>query len=175
MTLDQIAVRFYCHSDTPAPDRRRQVTRRLSELAASGAIDSYSLQLWPKAVSLDALGETSNQVLETYEAAQTWAQREGVSITPPFSILTDEWQLTGETDRRLHTPNMCLVVERDDQLLSVYPHQRGQEVRTLGDGLTALETVASVDVGIETDPVEPVSPSEETDDPGDPRLEPIER
>ena len=152
MTHDQIAVRFYVHADTPVPERRRRVTRRLAELATKGTIDAYNVEFWPKAVSLDAIGDGSNEVLETYEKIQTWAERAGASVTPPFTVVADRWEVTGETDTRLHTPNMCLLVERGEDLVGVFPHERADGVLTLQEGLDALATESDVEIEIEQPP-----------------------
>lgn len=186
MTGDPISVRFYVHAETPVPERRRRVTRRLTRLATRGTIEAFQVELWPKVVSLEALGEASNDVLETYEAIQAWADRAGATVTPPFAIVADRWEATGETDTRLHTPNMCLLVERDGELVGVFPHQRDEGVWTLQDGLDALETesevVISVDPGADGienrasgDDLAPAGrePAQETD-PGN-TLDPIER
>lgn len=149
MTSEQIAVRFFVHADTPVPERRRRVTRRLAELATKETIDSFDVELWPKVVSLEAIGEGSNDVLETYEKIQAWADRAGASVTPPFSIVADRWEVTGETDTRLHTPNMCLLVERDEEVVGVFPHERQDGVWTLQAGLDALETESDVEIEFE--------------------------
>jgi len=140
MTEPDVSVRVFVHADSPVPDRRRRVTSRLSALAETGAIGAYQLELWPKVVSLDAAEDRgTHDVIETYERLTDWAEREGVSIMPPFAVRSDEWQITGEHDRRLHTPHMCLAVYEAEEVTTVYPHRCADGVKTVRDGLAALE------------------------------------
>lgn len=133
------AVRFFVRADSPVPAQRRRVIDQLERLCANGSIDSYTTEMWPGSVSLDDYqGQPADPVLETITDIEAWADREGVSVSPPIEVRTQEWTVTGEVDRQLTTPHMGLAIFEESELRGFYPHRVEDEVRTIADGLERL-------------------------------------
>lgn len=108
---------------------------------SEGAIDDLLLRSWPKEVTRS---ETSphQEVLKAYERFESWADRRGVSIRPPFRERTSTSQVTGETRELLVTPLLCLEVYADDEFVGVFPHSEadGDETYTSDEAIATLRT-----------------------------------
>ncbi len=129
----------FIHSNSPVPDRRRAIQSTLEALADMDAIDSYTVEQWPAMLSLDACSDRwQADAATTFEQLDEWAEREGVSIRPPFAVRTTKWAVTGEEDLTLHTPHIGLTVESGDEIEAFYPHVGEEGVVTVTDGLDRL-------------------------------------
>jgi DNA-binding Lrp family transcriptional regulator len=73
MALDKrLSVDLYVRADAPIVDRRTVVIERLRRLERRERIDEYSVQLWPRAVSLDLMKKVDNsQVADAVRAFET--------------------------------------------------------------------------------------------------------
>lgn len=127
-----------CH--VRAPLLLEPVDSQVESLRAcedEGTIDDLLVRSWPKEVSRS--GESPYQeVLETYERLQRWADRHDVSISPPFRTRTTTSQITDETEDVLVTPLLCLEWYRGDELVGVYPHSTGEETITTEDVIARI-------------------------------------
>ncbi|MDG5820598.1 HTH domain-containing protein [Natronococcus sp. A-GB7] len=105
-----------------------------------GTIDELLVRSWPKEVRLSD-DSPYQEVLETYDRFEQWADRRNVSIQPPFRTRTTTSQVTDERREVLVTPLLCLECYADDELVAVYPHSTGEET------ITAEDVIARVRCG----------------------------
>ncbi|MFC4541710.1 HTH domain-containing protein [Halosolutus amylolyticus] len=129
-----------CH--VRAPLLLEPVDRQVETLQAcesEGTVDDLLLRSWPKEVSLSE-STPHQEVLETYDRLTGWAERQGVSVEPPFRERTTTSQVTGETKELLVTPLLCLEVYADDELVGVFPHSAADETYTTDEAIASLRT-----------------------------------
>ncbi|MFU8868022.1 HTH domain-containing protein [Natronococcus sp.] len=157
-----------CH--VRAPLLLEPVDSQIESLRAceeEGRIDDLLVRSWPKEVRLSD-DSPYQEVLETYDRFEQWADRRDVSIQPPFRTRTTTSQVTDERREVLVTPLLCLECYADDELVAVYPHSTGEETITTedviarvrcGEGLVPtnavderIDTEAGDDGGAETAP-----------------------
>lgn len=125
-----------------APLLLEPVDRQVETLQAcesEGTVDDLLLRSWPKEVALDD-STPHQEVLETYDRLTAWADRQGVSVEPPFRQRTTSSQVTGETTELLVTPLLCLEVYADDELIGVFPHSADDETHTTDEAIATLRT-----------------------------------
>ena len=103
-----------------------------------GVLDGLVLRSWPEAVRLDA-DTPHREVVERFEEFERWADRQGVSVRPPFEVRTGV-SLTGERRERLVTPLVCLALYDEGRLLGVYPHSADGETYTIEDAIATVRT-----------------------------------
>ncbi|WP_126664647.1 HTH domain-containing protein [Haloterrigena salifodinae] len=131
-----------CHVRAPLllePVDRQVETLRACE--SEGAVDDLLLRSWPKEVTLT--DDTPYQeALESVERFDGWADRQGVSIRPPFRERTATNQISGETTDVLIMPMLCLELYADDELVGVFPHtdENADETYTTDEAIAALRT-----------------------------------
>ncbi|MFC7154619.1 HTH domain-containing protein [Halomarina halobia] len=101
----------------------------LKRCEREGHIDGLVLRSWPSEVSLSG-SVTSDETIETFRRFRRWAERQGVSICPPFERRTRVSEITNERREILRTPLVCLAIYVDDRLGAVFPHTEGE--RTYG-------------------------------------------
>lgn len=129
---------------TPVCGARTTTIDRLSRLRATEVIDAFEVRTWPDEVVLSA--ETGHDdVVETFERFEAWADERGLSIRPGFDVRTTKSFLQGERTV-LTLPMMCLSVVEDDELVGVFPCRDGKRTWTIDDCLTAHERGESVQV-----------------------------
>lgn len=104
-----------------------------------GAIDALLLRTWPEEAKLSDDGPFP-EVVETFERFEAWAERQGVSVRPPFEVRTSESLLTDDAEQVLVTPLLCLALYREDSLVGVYPHSDGDETVTATEAIASLRT-----------------------------------
>ncbi|MFC6717633.1 HTH domain-containing protein [Natrialbaceae archaeon GCM10025810] len=131
-----------CHVRAPLllePIDRQIETLRSCE--AEGTIDDLLLRSWPKEVTISA-SSPYQEVLESVDRFDDWAERRGVAVRPPFRERTTTSQVTGETKDLLVTPMICLEVYVDDELLGVFPHTdpAAEETHTVEEAIATLRT-----------------------------------
>ncbi|SDR41666.1 HTH domain-containing protein [Natronobacterium texcoconense] len=139
--MTESPITIVCH--VRAPLLLEPVDSQVETLQAcesEGTVDDLLLRSWPKEVTRS---ETSphQEVLETFERFESWADRRGVSIRPPFRERT-RTSLTGETRELLMTPLLCLEVYEDDELVGVFPHSDDEtdETATTDEAIATLRT-----------------------------------
>lgn len=133
-------VTVVCH--VRAPLLLEPIDRQIETIQAcesEGAIDDLLLRSWPKEVTLNE-STPHQEVLETYDRLSSWADRQGVSIDPPFRQRKTTSQVTGTTKELLVTPLVCLEVYADDELVSVFPHSADDETETTHEAIASLRT-----------------------------------
>lgn len=140
-TTDHLTVDLYVRADTPLPERRSTVIDRLRRLERTDRIAGFTVHPWPRAVSLDLVTEIDDEsVLGVFRSLESGADRRGHSIRPPFDVHTARSAITGETDELLVLPVICLAVNRNQELIGVFPCRERGSVLTVGDALDAIAT-----------------------------------
>lgn len=136
----QRRVALFIRDDPPEPVQRRldDVTVTLERLVSTGEIDSYTVQRWSKRQPVDAAQPAQRS---RYTSFSEWARAAGVRLTPGFHTRECYSMETGECERSLVFPVVCLAVYDGDDVDAVYPHV-GAEPRTIDDGLAVLSTDA---------------------------------
>ncbi|WP_293029135.1 HTH domain-containing protein [Natronococcus sp.] len=146
-----------CH--VRAPLLLEPVDSQVESLRAceeEGTIDELLVRSWPKEVRLSE-NSPYQEVLETYDRFEQWADQRNVSIRPPFRTRTTTSQVTDERREVLVTPLLCLECYVDDELVAVYPHSTGEET------ITAEDVIARIRCGESLVPVEPIGVGEGSD------------
>lgn len=142
-TPDEIlAVTVATRSDLPRPSRRRAEAIRagLRAFADDCVVDDVVHRTWPKRVPVDGC---SSDVRDTYLAWADWVRREEVSLQPFFDTRECYDPAAGDYTDWLVVPAMAVAVTVDDEVVSVYPHEDGNETVTVEDGIDALSGTAS--------------------------------
>ncbi len=126
----------------------------LQTCESEGTVDTLLLRSWPEQVTISE--ESPHQeVLETFERYERWADRQGVSIQPPFNERTARSSVTGQANDVLVTPVLCLAIYRDEQLVGVFPHSAADETYTATEAIAALRTGnVPTPLGTSNDPAE---------------------
>lgn len=104
-----------------------------------GTIENLLLRSWPEQVRLGD-GSPDREVLERFEEFESWADRRGVSVRPPFEVRERTSSVTGEFSERLVTPLIALALYDGSSLVGVYPHSADGETYTVEDAIAAVRT-----------------------------------
>jgi hypothetical protein len=132
-----VEVVLYERSELPPPaqDRANAVYERLTELQEGGHIDEVSREQWEKRVPV---GDCEDDVQDTYLSFTSWADTEGVRLTPFFQTRECFSPSEGEHTDWLVMPAFCLGIYDDSGVAAVYPHGDETGTKTVEDGLQAL-------------------------------------
>lgn len=138
MTASASEFTVACHlRSSLVVDPVNATVERLRDLEDEGIVDSLLLRSWPKEVALDAQGPYL-ELLDRYEQFEDWADRNGVSVRPPFEVRSAT-SLASETERGvLVTPTICLACYRDDRLAAVFPHETDEGTYTVAEAVDEL-------------------------------------
>jgi hypothetical protein len=158
-------VELYCRGDETAQGIVRETRSRLRDLATTDALDGVDLETWPATVDL---GGARGSVLEErtpawpklVERFRSWADSADVDLGAAFDYREYESPLLKASGRSLRLPTLAAAVYRDEQLITVVPHQR--------DGVTVgprdlLATLESGDLFAPESPLA-IAESDTTDD-----------
>lgn len=131
-------VTLYARSRLPevAARRRDELATRLKSLADEGHVSTVEIHTWPNKVPL----ESDRTDVQRYERFSEWAAEAGVELDPFFDDRECYSKETGERGEWLVLPALCLVIHRDGDLQSVYPHSTASGSRSVMDCLDALES-----------------------------------
>jgi hypothetical protein len=132
-----VEVVLYERSELPPPaeDRADAVHERLVELEERGHVDAVSREKWVKRMPID---DCDDELQDTYLSFTSWADEEGVRLTPFFQTRKCFSPAAGEHTDWLVMPAFCLGVYDESGVAAVYPHNDDTESKTVEDGLQAL-------------------------------------
>ncbi len=122
--------------------QKEQTVARLIEMSQNGWIDDYDLYVWGKEIRPDGPLERTpycRELLDHISAFREWAERADDAQTP-FCDRAVRSELADEAYEVISLPAMCLAIYENDELVDVYPRREGNEMKTVLDGLTTLET-----------------------------------
>lgn len=132
-----IEAQLYCRTSTSTAAAVDRYHDELARLRSMGVVDEVDVTSWSSRVDLG--GSSDDVAASAFEEFSEWGEDEDVALEPAFNVQTYESEFTGESGTRLITPVACLAVYRDGDLVDVYPHVDGGEVRTVEDGIEEIE------------------------------------
>jgi hypothetical protein len=142
--------------NTAVWNRQANVIERLEQAEAEGRIDHFSVQVWAKKLSVSgpmAASKFHRSAVKSIREFESWAEAHDRDV----EIHCERESTTCEfTDAEFHTlrpPAVCVAVYHGDQLSGVCPCTVDDEVRSVEDVLTAIES---------GDPTHPMSGMGET-------------
>lgn len=110
----------------------------LQALQEEEVVSDLAMHTWPSEVAVGDRG-LYDEVEDTFRAFERWADANGVSVRPPFSIRTRDSAFTDETRTVLVTPVMSLAIYLDDRLAAVFPHSDGEVHHPVSEAIAALK------------------------------------
>lgn len=124
---------LFCRDDVPGHAARHQATLvdRLEGLA-----DRVTVTAWPRRVRRWSDGD----VLDRYDEFASWADDEGVDLSPFFGSRGAYYFEDGRQFDALVLPVCCLAVYDDGDLAAVYPHSADDAHYSVEDGLDAIQS-----------------------------------
>lgn len=139
-TLPPAATTVVCHvRPSLVLDPVDSKVETLETCESEGTIDSLLLRSWPAEVALQSEG-THPEVVERFQRFQAWAERNDVSIEPPFRI-RNSTSVASETETEtLVTPGICLALYHDQQLRAVVPHVDEETTYSVPETIASLRT-----------------------------------
>lgn len=125
----------------------------LRTLAAEDIVDALAVEHWPGKVPLSA-GTVYDGALDAFDRFERWADANGASIRPPFTVRAVTSEFREETYSVVRTPIMCLEVDVDGELAGVFPHTRDGTEHDVTEAIAALRAnsllvAGSTDVDVE--------------------------
>ncbi|WP_338727208.1 HTH domain-containing protein [Haladaptatus sp. DJG-WS-42] len=117
---------LYVRSLAPSVARKQQdrVIAQLKSLKDAAAIDEYTIEVWGKEVCATteaARTDAGKQVLEKITEFETWAERNGRSLSSVFEVHEIDSAITGDQYTSIVLPLMVLAEYHDDDLIGVAP------------------------------------------------------
>lgn len=133
---------------TPADvyDRQAAVYERLRQLREAGKVSDVSVEVWGRRVRVgddaDAaeIDDGAQSIRDTYRAFEEWAARSGHALTPAFDTRECGTIASNGKCEVIVFPVMCLAIYDGEAVQAVFPCSTGDDVRTVEDGLAAIES-----------------------------------
>jgi hypothetical protein len=121
-----------------------EVVDRLRTLAEDGPIVELDVGVWDGPVGITQTEHRDSEgTRETVAEFERWADEQGCTLRPAFERHAVE--STNDGEGRIVTPLITLAVYDEGRLRAVYPHIGGEDVRTIHDGVEALESMVGKD------------------------------
>ncbi|WP_336362414.1 HTH domain-containing protein [Halalkalicoccus salilacus] len=142
-------------------DVQRRTVARLHRLADVGTLATIDVDVWGSHAVADSM--TDHECAASTEAVsdfERWAESRGYTLAPAFAYRECGSMIDDETREVTVVPLVTLAVYEGDRLEAVYPHADGDRVRTVGDGIEALEAMAPPSDDRSDDPARERDPSE---------------
>jgi len=132
-----LEVVLYERSELPPPaeDRADAINERLEELEEGGHVDDVRREEWAKRMPI---ADCEDELRDTYLSFTSWADEEGVRLTPFFQTRECFSPAAGEHTDWLVMPAFCLGIYDESGVAAVYPHNDEPGSKTVEDGLQAL-------------------------------------
>jgi len=149
-TPQEVTVELHVRSLAPRGGKGQQESaiERLDQLASTGRIEEFSVNVWGRRVSLSsAAAETdaAQFVLDRVDEFRDWARRTGRSVDSFFETRRVESSITDEQYAALVLPSLTLAEYRDGELAYVAPCTDGDTVHTVDDRLDVLASSPAMD------------------------------
>jgi len=128
---------LFVRSDLPTPVQKRceAVESLLAELESDGVVDEAETAFWAKRVPVEG-GRSLER--DRYNEFCEWARETGVCLAPFFDTRECYSFETGEKQRELVLPALCLAIYEGGELTQVAPFTDSGESQTIEDCLTDL-------------------------------------
>lgn len=121
------------------------VIDRLQTLTENGPIADLDIDIWGASMGITQDDRDPRGTREAVAEFKQWADDQGCTLRPAFEWRSAESAADGEEQHgRIITPLITLAVydDSEERLQAVSPHVDGEEVRTVHDGIEALESMA---------------------------------
>ena len=147
MTMNDDSIRVVLRLRTLGPSGlnppQTEVLGRLRTLAEDGPIADLDVDVWGASMGITQTTDRDPEdVRETVAAFRRWATEQGCTLRPAFDWRSGESEDgRGGSNGRIITPLITLAVYDEERLRAVYPHVDGDDVRTIHDGVEALESM----------------------------------
>ncbi|KYH24106.1 hypothetical protein HAPAU_37490 [Halalkalicoccus paucihalophilus] len=128
------------------------VIDQLQEFKTEGIIAGLDIDTWGSSmgmsISNDRDSTGTRKLLSEFEQ---WEEAHNCTLSPAFGRSDTNSSDDGNTEDGTYTilPLLCLAVYNDTTIQAVYPHRTNEEVRTIYDGIAALEARKSTKEQIE--------------------------
>lgn len=137
-----------------------EVVDRLRTLAEKGPIADLDVDVWGGSMGItqteDRDPDGTRRTVAEYEQ---WAIERGCTLRPAFERRSGEPTDDEARHGRVVTPLITLAVHTSEGLQAVYPHVDDGDVRTIHDGIEAIESMERDDERSEDEPHErPTAP-----------------
>lgn len=140
---------LYVRDYTPAGmyERQRAVLERLQRLRGNRRIADVTVASWGSRIPMPDDADSTDvdgaqSVRDTYRAIDDWAAEHGYSLAPAFDTLEVGSLVSGDKQGVVVLPAICLVLSDGEAIRDVYPCSTDDGLRTVEDGLEALESRA---------------------------------
>jgi hypothetical protein len=153
MTEDsvQVVLRLRTLGPSGLNSPQTEIMDRLQTFSEEGLIADLDTDIWGASMGVTQTDERDRDLVDTRETVaeyKQWADAQGSTLRPAFDWDTIEAENDGEElSRRIVTPLITLAVYTEEGLQEVYPHVDGTEVKTIQDGVRALESMAETEPG----------------------------
>lgn len=121
----------------PVQDRIAEVRAQLGQLAATGDIAAVDVEVWGNCIDLDPANQSTDGY-QTYIEFAEWAAEKGYKLGPAFRLHRRSSLISDEDYLVVTVPLVSLALYENETVRAVYPHTRGDEVKTITDGLREL-------------------------------------
>lgn len=130
-------------------DVQEAAYERVERLHEAGRIASFSHRSWePIEMTPDKTStEHGVRCREKIAEFEAWARDRDVSLGAGFRTCTVSSMVADDRWTELVPPMLCLSVYEDGALETVFPHDDGDCVHTVTDGLSGLEAEPTASVG----------------------------
>lgn len=152
MTAHSEPVRAVLRLRSQAPSgvngTQTEIIDRLDTLFETGRIAAFDIDVWGTSMGINVPeGRDPGDVRETVAEFEQWAADHDCTLRPAFDrrstgLIGDDEESQGES---LVLPVLCLAVYDGETIEAVYPHDDGEDVRTIHNGVNALESMATAD------------------------------
>lgn len=138
----------------PADKRQHdQVLGALHECLDEGRISDLQVRVWPKSISLNHDG--ISRIVSEVERIEEWAEHSGVSLRPALETKEIHSSITGERDRILLLPSVCIVLQQAGEPIGVFPCSEGDRTVPVSEVVETLQAGRIADL-----PVSAAAPEE---------------
>lgn len=120
------------------------VIDQLQELEQEGIVADLDIDVWGSSmginISRDRDPTGTRKLLSEFER---WADEHGCTLRPAFGCSNANSTADGDTEQGEYTrlPLLCLAIYSDTTIKAIYPHMTSEGVRTIYDGLDAVESM----------------------------------
>jgi len=134
---------LYVRSDLPAPSEKRRtaVEAELQELTCTGVLDEFETRAWDKRVPVDSGGPCRERDL--YNEFSEWAHEADVYLAPFFDTRVCYSTATGNRQKELVLPALCLTIYEDGDLAQIAPFAASGRTESVEDCLDRLAASGS--------------------------------
>lgn len=118
------------------------VIDQLQELKAEGMITDLDIDTWGSSMGMtNPSNRDSTGTRKLLSEFEQWEDTHSCTLSPAFGCPDTKLSGDDNTEQGTYTilPLLCLAIYNDTTIQAIYPHRTSEEVRTIYDGIAALE------------------------------------